>query len=76
MSVQHTEAGTKGLTTKADRGGERLETANATVRLESGPAGTVARIDHDHRERVEYAGPLSAATVDALRRVANGGDAR
>ena len=47
---------------------ERVTLAHSTVRFEAGPAGTVARVDHDDGT-VDYAGPLTDATIDALRAV-------
>ena len=46
---------------------ERLTLANSVVRLEAGPAGTVARISR--ADDVDYAGPLDDATIAALREV-------
>lgn len=50
---------------------ETIQTANALVTVERGPAGAVARIERttDGYTR-EYAGPLPEATVDALKEVA------
>jgi hypothetical protein len=47
---------------------ERLTLANSLVRLEAGPAGTVARITHRDGS-VDHAGPLDDATIAALREV-------
>ena len=47
---------------------ERLTLANSVVTFEVGPVGVVARIDHRDGRR-EYAGPLSDATIAALREV-------
>jgi hypothetical protein len=46
----------------------RLTFANSVVAFETGPVGTVARIEHVDGRR-EYAGPLDEATIAALREV-------
>lgn len=70
MSTHHDRA-TTAHEPRDRKGTETLELANSTIRLEHGPAGTLARIDRDTdkgRER-EYVGPLPQPTVDALREV-------
>ena len=52
--------------------GRELRFDHSIVRLERGPAGILAKIDHDERG-LEYAGPLDRGTVRALRQVAGGG---
>jgi len=47
---------------------DRFDLAHSTVFLEHGPAGIVARVER--HDRVEYAGPLPQATIDALAEVA------
>ena len=44
-----------------------LTLANSVVELQSGPVGTIARIDR--ADAVDYAGPLDEATIVALREV-------
>lgn len=48
---------------------ECLTLAHSTITIESGPAGTLARIDRDG-ESPDYAGPLPRETITALREVA------
>jgi len=48
-------------------GRKTLTLANSVVELEAGPAGTIARVERG--DGVEYAGPIDAATVAALREV-------
>lgn len=76
MSTSNSSPAVKRVPDKWEQADKELRLANCEIRLEERPAGVIGRIDHDHRDRVEYAGPLPAATVDALRRVANRGDAR
>lgn len=61
---------------RRDRARTELETAHATVRLEYGPAGVIARIERGGVAHTEYAGPLPEPTIDALCRVASGGAGR
>lgn len=56
-------------TDRADADQTTLSLANSTVVLEEGPAGTLARIERDGNT-TDYAGPLPAATIRVLRRVA------
>jgi hypothetical protein len=60
MSTEHTQRPAKGVTNGCT---VRLE--HSTVRLETGPAGTIARIDRPG-EPIDYAGPLPEETADAL----------
>jgi hypothetical protein len=56
----------------SDRG--VLQFVNSSVALEKGPAGVIARVDH-RSGPVDYAGPLSKATIGALHDVAGYGGA-
>jgi hypothetical protein len=76
MSATNPSPEVKRVPNEPDRAVRNLFFRHSTIRLEPGPAGTVARIDHDRRDGTEYAGPLPEATVEALRSVANRGDAR
>lgn len=49
---------------------KEFELRNTHVVIEHGPAGLLARIERI--DGVDYAGPLSPATVDALGEVAHG----
>lgn len=70
MSTQDTSPAVKRApTNRRDRAARALETAHATARLEHGPVGVIARVEHDRRG-TDYAGPLPGETVDALREVA------
>ena len=55
-------------TRHSDLRAERLTFANSTVTFETGPIGTIARVDHADGQ-TEYAGPLPDATISALREV-------
>jgi hypothetical protein len=46
---------------------DRIALANSTITFETGPAGTVARVDRP--DGTEYAGPLPEGTIAALREV-------
>jgi hypothetical protein len=48
----------------------RLRLRNSTVTLEHGPAGTIAKIDRDGTDGIEYAGPIDDTTASALVAVA------
>lgn len=50
-----------------------FEFENSRVVLETGPVGTLARVEYDSGDR-EFAGPLPDETLDALREIADGGD--
>jgi len=60
MSIQTTTAEKRSTAT--------LQFANSTVRLEPGPVGTIARVEHDDGD-TDFAGPLPESTVHALRQV-------
>lgn len=47
---------------------DRIALANSTITFETGPAGTVARVDRLDGRR-DYAGPLPETTIAALREV-------
>jgi len=71
MSSKHSQRQSKGVTDgsiEADRQ-TTLALAHSTVRLEDGPAGTIARVEKPG-EPVDYAGPLADETVAALRGLA------
>jgi hypothetical protein len=46
---------------------DHITLANSSITLETGPAGTVARVDRV--DGTEYAGPLPETTIAALREV-------
>ncbi|MFY4815924.1 hypothetical protein ACOJIV_25035 [Haloarcula sp. AONF1] len=74
MPAHRTRARDKGVTAGEHRAEEVLTTAHATVQLEAGPAGVLARVAHARRDGTEYAGPLPAGTVAALRELAERGE--
>ena len=49
----------------SDLRAERLTLANSTITFETGPIGTIARVDHADGRR-DYAGPLGEGTIEAL----------
>jgi len=71
MSADNTRRLSKGVTNgciDANRQ-TRLSLPHSTVRLEDGPAGTIARVKRPG-EPADYAGPLADETVAALRGLA------
>ena len=65
MSVSDTHTAD---TTEASRTEQRIELANSVVELRRTPIGVVGYVFHDSG-RTAYAGPLTDATIAALREV-------
>lgn len=76
MSKSRTSPAVKRAPTERNQADSTLYLRNSTVRLETGPGGTIARIDHERRAEPDFAGPLDESTIDALRRVASRGERR